>query len=243
MIPCKDLLEKQTKLDIRHAAVKLRTYRAISWIGYAETAQPQDIAFVCYWIAFNALYGDRRTIHTCEDLEKHSSERAVFRSFVKKMARLDRKNGERLFHLGLDSIWNQVRWLIKNNFVYDPFWINFHEPDRGTDWQQRLKEDGRKADTAEIHDAEPILLLLFDRLYVLRNQIFHGSATNQGNVNRNQVDDGTPVLANCVPLFTDIMLENPNAGWTAPYYPGRRLERDAEGRYRESDTPYGSPAT
>lgn len=237
MIASNELLEKHANLDTGHAAVKLRTYRAVSWIRYAETVEPQDIAFVCYWIAFNSLYGERQGIRALEDTWRHSSERTAFRRFLSKMARLDRDSGQRLFYSALNPIWNQVRWIIKNRFVFDAFWINYHEPDKCEDWEQHLRTDGRTADAAEAHDTESILLLLFDRLYVLRNQIFHGSATNQGTVNRTQVEDGTPVLANCIPLFVDLMLDNPTADWTAPYYPGKKLERDAGGRYREMDIP------
>lgn len=35
-----------------------------------------------------------------------------------------------------------------------------------------------------------VLMILFDRLYVLRNQIIHGGATWNSSVNRDQVRDG-----------------------------------------------------
>ena len=64
-----------------------------------------------------------------------------------------------------------------------------------------------------------ILITLFDRLYVLRNQLVHGGATWNGTVNRSQVIDGAAVLANLVPVFIDIMMDNPDHDWGKPFYP------------------------
>jgi hypothetical protein len=64
-----------------------------------------------------------------------------------------------------------------------------------------------------------ILSTLFDRLYVLRNQLIHGGATWKSSVNRDQVKDGRKILSFLVPLFIDIMLDNPNEPWGAPCYP------------------------
>jgi hypothetical protein len=43
-------------------------------------------------------------------------------------------------------------------------------------------------------DVGYILNTLFERLYVLRNQLIHGGATYRGKVNRTQVEDGAIVL-------------------------------------------------
>ena len=64
-----------------------------------------------------------------------------------------------------------------------------------------------------------ILTCLFDRLYVLRNQLVHGGATWNSSVNRQQVGDGARIMAFLVPLFIDIMMDHPQSDWGAPYYP------------------------
>jgi hypothetical protein len=64
-----------------------------------------------------------------------------------------------------------------------------------------------------------ILSTLFDRLYVLRNQLVHGGATWNSSVNRAQVGDGARIMAFLVPLFIDLMMDNPEFAWGAPYYP------------------------
>ena len=54
-----------------------------------------------------------------------------------------------------------------------------------------------------------VLERLFDRLYVLRNQILHGGATWNGSVNRKQVGDGAAIMAFLVPAFVKVMMDHP----------------------------------
>ena len=60
---------------------------------------------------------------------------------------------------------------------------------------------------------------LFDRLYVLRNQLLHGGATWQGSVNRSQVTKGAEIMAVLMPQFVKLMMDNPLSDWGKPYYP------------------------
>ena len=59
-------------------------------------------------------------------------------------------------------------------------------------------------------DTGRLLTVVFDRLYVLRNQLVHGGATWNSSVNRSQVKDGAAVLGWMLPLFIDIMMDNPD---------------------------------
>ena len=74
---------------------------------------------------------------------------------------------------------------------------------------------------AGVENTGYILAHVFDRLGVLRNQLMHGCATQQGSLNRRQVDDGTQILEVLVPLFVDIIADNPEAGWGKISYPVR----------------------
>ena len=63
------------------------------------------------------------------------------------------------------------------------------------------------------------LSLVFDRLYVLRNQLVHGGATWNSRVNRDQVRDGAAILAVHMPVFVDVMMDSPGEDWGRPFYP------------------------
>ena len=60
---------------------------------------------------------------------------------------------------------------------------------------------------------------LFDRFYVLCNQLIHGGATYNSSVNRDQVRDGRRIVAFLVPILVSLMVSNPEVDWGAPYYP------------------------
>ena len=60
---------------------------------------------------------------------------------------------------------------------------------------------------------------MFDRLYVLRNQLVHGGSTWNSAVNRSQISDGTKILGLVVPIVIHLMMEQPNQLWGDPCYP------------------------
>ncbi|TLS78362.1 hypothetical protein FE236_01005 [Mariprofundus erugo] len=64
-----------------------------------------------------------------------------------------------------------------------------------------------------------ILSFLFNRLNVLRNQLIHGGATWNSQVNREQVKEGRMILAFLLPCFIEIMMNNPHEDWGKPFYP------------------------
>jgi len=64
-----------------------------------------------------------------------------------------------------------------------------------------------------------VLTVIFDRLYVLRNQLVHGGATWNSSVNRCQVRDAAGIMERIVPLIIGIMMDHPEASWGAPCYP------------------------
>ena len=194
-------------------ALQLRIHRALSWIGRAEReAGDDDAAFIFYWIAFNAVYA--------EDSQEAewASERRSFREYFGKIVGLDKDN------VVYDAIWerfsHEIRVFLNNRYVFEPFW-KFHNGVSGYDeWEDSFDRSKRAAGFALARqDTSAILSILFDRLYVLRNQLVHGGATWRSSVNRDQVRDGRRIVAFLVPRFVQIMVANPQEPWGAPYYP------------------------
>lgn len=64
-----------------------------------------------------------------------------------------------------------------------------------------------------------VLSIVFDRLYVLRNQLIHGGATWNSSVNRQQVCDGAAILGNLVPKIVELMLLHPENDHGEILYP------------------------
>lgn len=47
----------------------------------------------------------------------------------------------------------------------------------------------------------------------------HGGSTWNSSTNRKQVSAGTKILGFLVPIFVDVMMNNPHKDWGKPFYP------------------------
>ena len=193
----------------------LRVHRAISWIGRAEACdEDHDARFIFLWIAFNAAYADETEFQSAA----LQGERAVFSGFFEKIAHLDGES--RIYGAIWDRFHGPVRLLMENRYVFHPFWQHHNGIPGYDDWQERFTASARAFAAAfQNGDCARVLRFVFDRLYVLRNQLVHGGATWNSSVNRAQVRDGAAILSFLVPVFVDIMMDNPQADWGRPFYP------------------------
>jgi hypothetical protein len=192
----------------------LRVHRAISWIGRAEACEgDEDARFIFLWIAFNAAYADEREFQSIPQ-----GERAAFIDFFGRLCDLD-KDG-RIYKAVWQRFSGPVRMLLENRYVFNPFWQHHNGIDGFEDWEDRFKTSAKSfAQAFRAGDSARVLSFVFDRLYVLRNQLVHGGATWNSGVNRAQVRDGAAILSVVMPVFVDLMMDNPNADWGRPFYP------------------------
>ena len=128
--------------------------------------------------------------------------------------------GQRVY----DAIWNNfsgpIRVLLHNRYVFNPFWQHHNGIGGYEDWGERFRDSERRfARALRARNTVEVLSLVFDRLYVLRNQLVHGGATWNSRVNRDQVRDGAAILAFLMPVFVDVMMDNPGEDWGRPFYP------------------------
>lgn len=192
----------------------LRVHRAISWIGRAEACGGDaDARFIFLWIAFNAAYADEREFQSVT-----LGERAAFLEFFRKLVALDREG--RIYKAVWQRFSGPFRLLMDNRYVFNPFWQHHNGIDGYADWQETFRHSTTAFNNAfQSGDTARVLSFVFDRLYVLRNQIVHGGATWNGGVNRAQVTDGAAILTVLMPVFVDLMMDNPDAKWGRPFYP------------------------
>ncbi|HKQ50450.1 MAG TPA: hypothetical protein VJZ71_20425 [Phycisphaerae bacterium] len=62
--------------------------------------------------------------------------------------------------------------------------------------------------------------LLFDRLYVMRNQVFHGASTKGSKLNRRALQASATVLMDLLPVFLEIMIDvGIDSDWGAVCFP------------------------
>ena len=206
-----EYVEGPTSQNPRFPDELLRIYRAIRWMERAEkeTADP-DAAFIFYWIAFNAAYA--------RDIPENFSEQEEFETFIGKITLVDKRNviADYVIRKNRKTVLN----LVKNQYVFRDFWIHHHDYSRAANWRRKLNDSVRHTRyQLDRGDAAGVLATLFDRLYVLRNQLVHGGATWNSSVNRRQVQDGARIMGFLVPAFVDLMMDKAERFDDPPYYP------------------------
>ena len=193
----------------------LRIHRALSWAARgleAEASEDPDAACIFFWIAFNAMYARKMPDYT-ERREQDDITR-----FVGMVADLDTEKSVYAVQWGC---WDDASEnLIANQYVYKPFWDHEKGVSNNDNWKQRLDDEvKRAAQWHRIGDGLSALRMLFERLYVLRNQLHHGGSTESSSKNRQQVDAGAAVMKALIPAFIGVIIDNPDADWGVPYYP------------------------
>lgn len=207
------LKEKQRRVrESFPTSLTFRVHRALSWYGRASHEEDDtDVRFILLWIAFNAAYAS--------DIDTElSGDRERFQLFFRTLVELDAS--DRIYRLVWTRFSNEIRLLLDNPYVFAPFWANRNGVEGYSDWEERLQAAKHRVGRAMAKRDTPLILsVLFDRLYVLRNQLVHGGATWCSRVNRDQVRDGGAVLMNLLPIFIDIMMDHPDHAWGMPFYP------------------------
>ena len=199
----------------QHDSLNLRLSRALSWLKRAEQeykVEDFDAAFIFYWIAFNAIYGQSET-------SSEQKEWEMWTDYLGKIVVFG--DSENVID---NTLWRVLRAkierILENRYVYWRYWKHRHNPGGDLGWELDFENKLQLAKQAiNERRTEDVLPELFDRLYTLRNQLLHGGAKWESSVNRAQVDTGARIMSALVPHFIDLMIEHPDAGWGAPRYP------------------------
>ena len=217
----------------QHNADRMR--RAESWLARANRAASEgekadddtdDIGFACerfmfLWISFNAAYGYE--VIEDETRASHRKENEKFTKFFYEIVRRDR--GGIIRNILWKKYSGPVRVLLRNKYVFKPFWESVREAPGGRGWKQQFEKEKQQANNALANgNVDRVLEIVFRRLYVLRNQIFHGGTTFAEGWGRDQVRDGSRIMAALVPTILDIMradiATNPDTdAWGKGAYP------------------------
>ena len=182
----------------QETSLGIRIHRALSWLDKAEQETDEDAKFIFLWICFNSAYAS--------EFNGKTTERSTFRKFIQKIVSLD--SHHHLHHLFFKAYSGPVRLLISNKFVFEPFWKAMREHDSSERWKQQFQQSTAMATRAIINKRTDIVLeVVFDRLYVLRNQLLHGGATWKSSINRQQVKDSTHLMEQMVPVILSLMID------------------------------------
>lgn len=190
-----------------------RLHRAISWLNCAAEQQDDlDLQLISLWIAFNACYA------VDQGGSESLAERFAFQRFIEKLVSYD--ESKQIYACLWETYSGPVKALIKNPYVYSGFWQVKREDPSSEEWKAGFNRLSVEALNHLSRQNVPELLgIVLDRLFVLRNQLIHGGATYQSQVNREQVQDGAQLLSSLVPIMIEIMLNAESEDWGSIYYP------------------------
>ena len=223
---------QRAERDHYHDNLGLRVHRALSWLNKAEQESDDDGAFVFLWIAFNAAYATdlSQCLHSSHGVgglidsaaaeagASKVTESGRFHSFIDKLAGLDHDN--RLYELVWNDFADNIRLLLDNHYMFQPFWDVQSGRHPGRDWLSEFQAANHAARCALGHkDTTGVISIILSRIYTLRNQIIHGGATYSSGVNRDQVRCGKRFLEGFVPIIVAIMMDHPETLWGDASYP------------------------
>ena len=193
--------------DAYEESFSIRIHRSLSWLKRSEQEDKDiDVKFIFIWIALNSAY----SIHL--DGYKNSGDEQLRSDFFTTLI----KNGQNSVHeIIYERFSQEVRSILNNEYILTSFWSD------KDNWKVKLKNEKKEVQDSlrDRNQTHYILTILFRRLYVLRNQIFHGGSTWQGKLNRQQVKDGANLLSYLVPVMLEVMMENPKNDWGILAYP------------------------
>lgn len=196
----------------------LRMRRVLSWFerALAEENDP-DARFIFAWIAYNSAYGVDDTERVLQGLDRvHELERQ--RQFFDKIIALD--TDRRLLRVLREEINQELHLILDNEYIFRAFWMYEHGQQRFEDWLDTLEaQHVRVARAFREADCSFIINIIFERLYILRNQILHGGATHGSRVNREQVEGGDAILISLMPVIADLMMDGRDIDWGPATYP------------------------
>jgi len=187
---------------------RIRVWRALSWLDRAERHDPADIEgrFISAWIGFNALYGQL-------DPERRAyGDREAWSTLLAQVWRID-SHGQ--IQRAMTKRRMAIFRIIDDKYLYHRFWAEgdaamptFHEERR----HAMAWFDGPKM--------QKVLRLLFDRLYVMRNQLLHGASTKGSKLNRRPLREAGNLLIELLAVMLGVVIDH-GAGedWGQLCYP------------------------
>ena len=138
-----------------------------------------DAAFIFLWIAFDCSYGSKR-----------QGERPAMRTFFHEVLRRGR---DQIY----DALWSRfagpVRVLLSDEYLFQPHLDELSGAPTVRDWKEDLaRRNDELQNRAQPYKDRTLSTLdgVVDRLYCLRNQLFHGGAKWGSTRNRESVRTG-----------------------------------------------------
>lgn len=177
-----------------------RLDRSRSWLVrscQALSGDELELGFICLWIAFNALYG----VAEEDDFYKGMQR------FLPRILETHSVFKEQLIE---ELKWGNLRGLLNNPFLVKGNWsdgVYRSLPRKVSDWN-------RYDECLQHENYRAALYMIMGRIYVLRNQLFHGCSTHSRGTNRGSLVPAIETMIGICPCFWNIVESSPDVrGW------------------------------
>lgn len=195
-----------------------RLHRSQSWMNAAQTQSPSasHLQFICWFIAFNALYGIRQYEGSQEE---NRLDRQEFLKRLRVLHSHDMRYGNGILLKAFKTCQDDAKKLITDYFLRDSYWKRHIS---SSELKRRFSADLSRAEGMLYKgNYDALLDLILRRLAVLRNQIFHGCATyGPASKGLPSLEIGLRVLQTIVPAFYALMDRHGHeVAWTPIPYP------------------------
>jgi len=179
-----------------------RLKRALSWIARAKTLSDarsgaeRDLQgeFIGLWISFNALYGSAKKLRRDEWIQ--------IDSYLRKIVQVD--GDDLLVQAVLKGCKKKVDNILKDEFLWEDYW---ETKDKISSIRKELNRKlGNCYDQEGNAKEEPLIKALFERMYFLRNMVFHGNTTDKRSPINDSLRDAVDVLDSLTRAFILILI-------------------------------------
>lgn len=189
--------------------LSVRMGRALSWTerGQKEIERDDpDAAFIFYWIGFDAI---------CSGRPPHDNTKPKIDAFLNYAVGVDRSDS--IYNVVIANESKTILTLAANAYVFKPFWDRYYKERKSPaskKWANSLIGSVKRT-IANLEcgadGTRSTLEVLFDCLTELRNQLVHGGSTWEDSANRDQVGDGARIMSSLLPVFLDLVMDNPDS--------------------------------
>ena len=204
---------------------EVRLQRVNLWLDRADLAKKDPhfekkdksaVRFVFYWIAFEAAF----------ETQMGNNSKQLMERFIKDAVGNARKNrkGQSKFDKLLDhkdkgKFYQSSIELLKLRGTHEWFWKKPKSPKVKTHeaWKRLFDQEIKDFPG---QDSSEQLCVIFKRLKVVRNQIFHGASSMDMSKGKPQVEAGLRILSIVIPEFRRVIKDNQEKiDWNPVPYP------------------------
>jgi uncharacterized protein with HEPN domain len=176
----------------------IRIHRSLSWLEKSELEKDADANFIFLWISFNGTYSNQTNKYDI-----------VIRS---EFFNLIYKYGKDEIDKIIDKKFkDEIYDILDNEHLMTSYWDGPGYEFEST--KEIEKEKAQNALSRSEKNSKITLEILFRRMSVLRNQIFHGYTTYNSKINKDSVKNASELMKKFIPLFIEIMMNNPSEAW------------------------------